>query len=84
MTTLLVIDIGNTNVSLGLFDYPAGGGATLSEHWRIGTHRGNVRSGTYPGRIDKERFAGRRGSHQDVCRAADRLPVRRVHRCGHI
>ena len=22
MTTLLVIDIGNTNVSLGLFDYP--------------------------------------------------------------
>jgi type III pantothenate kinase len=42
VTTLLVIDIGNTNVSLGLFDY-AGGGATesgkLSQHWRIGTHR---------------------------------------------
>jgi hypothetical protein len=39
VTTLLAIDIGNTNVSLGLFDYLAGGGATLSEHWRIGTHR---------------------------------------------
>ncbi len=39
MTTLLAIDIGNTNVSLGLFDYPASGAATLSEHWRIGTHR---------------------------------------------
>jgi type III pantothenate kinase len=39
VTTLLVIDIGNTNVSLGLFDYPDRGSATLSEHWRIGTHR---------------------------------------------
>jgi type III pantothenate kinase len=39
LTTLLAIDIGNTNVSLGLFDYPADGPATLSEHWRIGTHR---------------------------------------------
>jgi len=39
VTTLLVIDIGNTNVSLGLFDYPARAAATLSEHWRIGTHR---------------------------------------------
>ncbi len=40
MTTLLAIDIGNTNVSLGLFDYPESGeAATLSEHWRIGTHR---------------------------------------------
>ena len=40
MTTLLVIDIGNTNVSFGLFDYrdDAQGGA-LSQHWRIGTHR---------------------------------------------
>ena len=40
MTTLLVIDIGNSNVSLGLFDYrgdaPCG---ELSQHWRIGTHR---------------------------------------------
>ena len=39
MTTLLAIDIGNTNVSLGLFDYPASGSAVLSEHWRIATHR---------------------------------------------
>ena len=41
MTTLLVIDIGNTNVSLGLFDYAGGGGDSgeLSQHWRIGTHR---------------------------------------------
>jgi type III pantothenate kinase len=39
LTVLLAIDIGNTNVSLGLFDYPASGDATLSEHWRIGTHR---------------------------------------------
>ncbi len=39
MTTLLAIDIGNTNVSLGLFDYPASGAAALSEHWRLGTHR---------------------------------------------
>ncbi|MEM7411878.1 MAG: type III pantothenate kinase [Myxococcota bacterium] len=41
--TLLVVDIGNTNVSLGLFDYgPSDDGAvqgTLSQHWRIGTHR---------------------------------------------
>jgi type III pantothenate kinase len=42
VTTLLVIDIGNTNVSFGLFDYvdgPAGSTAELSHHWRIGTHR---------------------------------------------
>ena len=38
MTTLLVIDIGNTNVSFGLFDY-AGGRGSLSQHWRIGTRR---------------------------------------------
>lgn len=36
-TTLLVIDIGNTNVSLGLFDYSGGGAGALSQHWRIGT-----------------------------------------------
>ena len=38
--TLLVIDIGNTNVSLGLFDYTADAAAPveLSQHWRIGTH----------------------------------------------
>ncbi len=41
MTTLLVIDIGNTNVSLGLFDYPAGPDerGQLAQHWRTGTHR---------------------------------------------
>jgi len=39
LTTLLAIDIGNTNVSLGLFDYPPDAAPALSEHWRIGTHR---------------------------------------------
>jgi len=41
VTTLLVIDIGNTNISLGLFDYDDGAGehGELSRHWRIGTHR---------------------------------------------
>ena len=39
MTTLLVIDIGNTNVSLGLFDYATTSAGELSQHWRIGTHR---------------------------------------------
>lgn len=39
MTTLLVVDIGNTNVSLGIFDYGRGEAAELSQHWRIGTHR---------------------------------------------
>jgi type III pantothenate kinase len=38
VTTLLVIDIGNTNVSLGIFDYRNETGA-LSQHWRTGTHR---------------------------------------------
>ena len=46
MTTLLVVDIGNTNVSLGLFDYPATasgeGPGVLSHHWRIGTHRAHT------------------------------------------
>ena len=39
MTTLLVIDIGNTNVSLGLFDYEGEKRGQLAQHWRIGTHR---------------------------------------------
>jgi type III pantothenate kinase len=52
MTLLLVIDIGNTNVALGIFDYSsasfndsAAGTASgapkveLANHWRIGTHR---------------------------------------------
>ena len=30
---LLTIDIGNTNVALGLFD-----GRTLAQHWRTATH----------------------------------------------
>ena len=39
MTRLLVIDIGNTNVSLGLFDYGDEKRGQLAHHWRIGTHR---------------------------------------------
>lgn len=40
MTTLLVLDIGNTNVSLGLFDgVGSGGSASLAHHWRIATRR---------------------------------------------
>jgi type III pantothenate kinase len=39
VTTLLVVDIGNTNVSLGTFDYQGGQAAELAQHWRIGTHR---------------------------------------------
>jgi type III pantothenate kinase len=38
VTTLLVVDIGNTNVCLGIFDYGERG-AELSHHWRVGTHR---------------------------------------------
>ena len=39
MTTLLVIDIGNTNISLGTFDYSTSRQGKLAEHWRLGTHR---------------------------------------------
>lgn len=35
---LLVIDIGNTNVSLGIFDYTASK-PNLAQHWRLSTHR---------------------------------------------
>ena len=35
---LLVIDIGNTNVSLGVYDY-VGGESHLSQHWRLSTKR---------------------------------------------
>lgn len=35
---LFVIDIGNTNVSLGVFHYENGTGS-LVHHWRIGTYR---------------------------------------------
>ena len=43
MSNLLAIDIGNTNVSLGAFEYPgheegAPSSGKLSHHWRIGTH----------------------------------------------
>lgn len=37
-TVLLAIDVGNTNVTLGLFDYQGESGA-LSHHWRITTRR---------------------------------------------
>ena len=37
-TLLLAIDIGNTNVSLGLFESEASP-SVLVEHWRLGTHR---------------------------------------------
>ena len=39
--TLLVIDIGNTNVSLGIYDYADGvnGESQLSQHWRLSTKR---------------------------------------------
>ena len=35
---LLVIDVGNTNVSLGIFDYREDEGR-LTQHWRLSTHR---------------------------------------------
>ena len=38
---LLAIDVGNTNVTLGTFDY-AGGSGRLGEHWRLATHRGQT------------------------------------------
>jgi type III pantothenate kinase len=38
LTTLLVIDIGNTNVSLGLFD-GIGDVPKLAQHWRMATRR---------------------------------------------
>ena len=41
-TVLLVVDIGNTNISLGIFDYESGahaGELELAQHWRISTHR---------------------------------------------
>jgi len=40
VSTLLVVDIGNTNVSLGLFDYgDEASGGRLAQHWRTSTHR---------------------------------------------
>jgi len=37
-SVLLAIDIGNTNVTIGTFEYRAGVGR-LGEHWRLSTHR---------------------------------------------
>jgi type III pantothenate kinase len=37
-SVLLAIDIGNTNVTIGTFEYGAGVGR-LGEHWRLSTHR---------------------------------------------
>jgi type III pantothenate kinase len=37
-TALLAVDVGNTNVTLGVFTY-AGGKAELAHHWRLATHR---------------------------------------------
>jgi len=38
LTLLLVIDVGNTNVSIGVFEYDQDDQAKLAHHWRIGTH----------------------------------------------
>ncbi len=35
---LLVIDVGNTNISLGIYDYSSGE-SRLAHHWRLSTHR---------------------------------------------
>ena len=35
---LLVVDVGNSNVSLGIFDYK-NDEASLTHHWRLSTHR---------------------------------------------
>ena len=37
-TVLLVVDVGNSNVSLGIFDYE-NDEASLTHHWRLSTHR---------------------------------------------
>ena len=37
-SALLAVDVGNTNVTLGVFGYE-GGDATLVHHWRLPTHR---------------------------------------------
>ena len=54
--TLLVIDIGNTNVSIGVFDYEAGKG-TLTHHWRTSTHREQTsdEAAGHPARATSER-----------------------------
>jgi type III pantothenate kinase len=37
-SALLAVDVGNTNVTLGVFAYE-GGDASLAHHWRLPTHR---------------------------------------------
>lgn len=36
---LLAVDVGNTNVTLGVYSYQSDGGAELAHHWRMATHR---------------------------------------------
>jgi type III pantothenate kinase len=36
---LLAIDLGNTNVTLGVFEYQDGERGELTHHWRMATHR---------------------------------------------
>jgi len=38
-SSLLAIDVGNTNVTLGVYHYGRDGIATLAHHWRMATHR---------------------------------------------
>ncbi len=37
--SLLAVDVGNTNVTLGVFRWDAEGKHTLAHHWRMATHR---------------------------------------------
>ena len=39
MTALLAVDIGNTNVTLGVFDLTDPAKPLLAHHWRMATHR---------------------------------------------
>lgn len=39
---LLVIDVGNTNTVIGLYERTPDGGARLAHHFRIATHRGGT------------------------------------------
>ena len=36
---LLAVDVGNTNITLGAYDYSGGEPARLAHHWRMATHR---------------------------------------------
>ncbi len=39
MPTLLAVDVGNTNVTMGVYRYENDGRAELAHHWRMATHR---------------------------------------------